>query len=355
MFVGRMPLALRPFVQAERSPPMKPFPPLLTTLVNLSALTVGGGMMLPGRAAERLEGPRYLAFGSDRPGGAGRFDLYLYDRLNEALVPLPGVNSPLDDTHPSMTADANWIAFTSERHEAKPRRGGVFLYERSSGKVSEPPGVNGPTTVGTPAFNAKGDLLAYTRFDSPDLPPPGKSLPQSVFLLDREQKLPVLPNGVNPPEPSARLLTISGDGRWLAWEQNASGTPSPGPEIGLYDRKEGKRIAPPAQPAGQRGFPHFSQDGRLLAFCYRPTAAAAWEIAVVERESGRVLETPGLNSEAAEEFPNLSASGRYLAFESRRSGNWDLYLYDLRERRMVPLPGLNTPGKERHASLSGEG
>jgi Tol biopolymer transport system component len=58
---------------------------------------------------------RWLAFASDRAGGAGGFDIYLYDLQNRMLVALLNLNSSGNDRRPSIRADGNLIVFESDR------------------------------------------------------------------------------------------------------------------------------------------------------------------------------------------------------------------------------------------------
>lgn len=53
---------------------------------------------------------------------------------------------------------------------------------------------------------------------------------------------------------------------------------------------------------------------------------------------------PTLNTPSAEQHPQFSYDGRYLAFASDRQSQRRIWLYDLRQRRSLPLPGLNRPG-----------
>ena len=59
---------------------------------------------------------RFVAFSSNRAGGVGGFDLYVFDLNNLFLVALPGnTNSADDDTDPSMSKDGSNLVFVSNR------------------------------------------------------------------------------------------------------------------------------------------------------------------------------------------------------------------------------------------------
>lgn len=63
---------------------------------------------------------------------------------------------------------------------------------------------------------------------------------------------------------------------------------------------------------------------------------------------------PGLNTASTERQPSLSGSGRFVAFESDRTGSFDVFLYDRETRSLVPTPGLNSTFSERSASIGGD-
>ena len=79
---------------------------------------------------------RYLVFASDRVGGAGGYDLYLYDLTTRAFVSGSAeLNSPQTERAPSINATSDRIAFQSDRP------GGIggfdlWLYTRSEGKAA---------------------------------------------------------------------------------------------------------------------------------------------------------------------------------------------------------------------------
>jgi Tol biopolymer transport system component len=85
---------------------------------------------------------RYLCFASDRAGGAGGFDLYLYDLSTRTLVtPLANLNSAADDRHPSINPSGAAFAFQSDRVTAG--EWDVFYYYRSGSVLANPAGLVG--------------------------------------------------------------------------------------------------------------------------------------------------------------------------------------------------------------------
>jgi Tol biopolymer transport system component len=57
-----------------------------------------------------------LCFASDRAGGAGLYDLYLYDLPSKTFLSLPGAaNSNGNERHPSISRSGDYIVFQSDR------------------------------------------------------------------------------------------------------------------------------------------------------------------------------------------------------------------------------------------------
>jgi Tol biopolymer transport system component len=90
---------------------------------------------------------RYIAFVSNRPRvgktNAGTRDIYLYDRKDERLVSLPGLNSAGHEQSPSLTADGRHIAFVSERLDSAGERD-IYIYDRQSSTLLPTPNLNSP-------------------------------------------------------------------------------------------------------------------------------------------------------------------------------------------------------------------
>lgn len=85
---------------------------------------------------------QYLCFASNRSGGTGGWDVYLYDLTAMAFIPLPNLNSTGNDRHPTINSDASVIAFQSDRSTGAGKND-VLLYVRSSGTILTPASLSG--------------------------------------------------------------------------------------------------------------------------------------------------------------------------------------------------------------------
>src|SRR5205807_5309543 len=100
-----------------------------------------------------------IAFASEREGGEGGRDIYLFDRAGGKhgagkhdtekrragkYVPLPGLNTAAQEYSPSLSPDGRYIAFVSERVDGVGDRD-IYLYDRKAGKLLPTPGLNSKT------------------------------------------------------------------------------------------------------------------------------------------------------------------------------------------------------------------
>jgi Tol biopolymer transport system component len=95
-----------------------------------------------------------IAFASERPGGEGGRDIYLFDRGagkggagkggGGKYVSLPGLNTAAHEYSPSLSPDGRYIAFVSERVDGVGERD-IYLYDRKVGKLLSTPGLNSKT------------------------------------------------------------------------------------------------------------------------------------------------------------------------------------------------------------------
>jgi Tol biopolymer transport system component len=122
---------------------------------------------------------KWLAFVSNRKGGAGLSDIYLYSIGDKKLVPLPGLNSAHLDITPSLSGDGRLIAFVSDRPGGAGGRD-IYLYDRGAGKLLDLPGLNSAAHEQSPALSADGRYLAFV---SERVSGMGE---RDIFLYDRQ-------------------------------------------------------------------------------------------------------------------------------------------------------------------------
>lgn len=80
----------------------------------------------------------YLAFASDRPGGKGLYDIYLYDLQARAYVATDSLNSSGNDVHPSMSSDGVYIFFQSDRTGALAKgKWDIYNYNRTLNAINQ--------------------------------------------------------------------------------------------------------------------------------------------------------------------------------------------------------------------------
>lgn len=87
---------------------------------------------------------RWLAFATNRTGGAGGWDVALFDLTAGAFVPLPALNTSDDERHPSVSRDGSVIAFATNRPSTNGGPSEVVFYFRSDSTVRVPNGLPSP-------------------------------------------------------------------------------------------------------------------------------------------------------------------------------------------------------------------
>jgi Tol biopolymer transport system component len=103
---------------------------------------------------------RFVAFTSNRKGGAGLTDIYLYDRKEGKNMTVVGLNSKFSDVEPSLNADGSLIAFASERPDGVGGRD-IYLFDRAAGKLLPLPGLNTPAHEYSPGLSPDGRFIAF--------------------------------------------------------------------------------------------------------------------------------------------------------------------------------------------------
>ena len=99
-----------------------------------------------------------IAFVSNRNGGP---DILMYDRSGDSLVSLPGLNSPDGDLDPTLTPDARWLCFASNRAGGQ---GGydLYLYDLTTRSlVASLPSLNSAGDERRPSISPNGNVIAF--------------------------------------------------------------------------------------------------------------------------------------------------------------------------------------------------
>lgn len=310
---------------------------LLLLVVTLSIFSA-----LP--AQERPAGKVLIAFASyrERPKHPNIL-FYEHDGVANGKI-IGSVATPRSvasaDSHPSLSHDGKACAFTFELEN---NTGRIHFWDLKEQKLIDLPGVNtSPNAQMSPSLSGDGRLLAFAAWNRPGAVGQG----WHVFLYDLPgKKILDLPD-LNRSTADDRMPALNGDGRLIAFSSNRPGGAGL-TDIHLYDRQEGKVVALPLLNSKHMDTqPSVSADGNLIAFVSdRPGGSGGRDIYLFDRAAGKLAPLAGLNSVAHEYSPSLSPDGRYLAFVSERiggEGERDIYLYDRQEQKVLPTPGLNS-------------
>lgn len=271
---------------------------------------------------------RFIVFQSSRPGGAGREDIYLYDRTLATLLPLSRLNSPSPDFAPSISGDGRYIAFTSIRSDGAGQED-VYLFDRQTQSLVALPNLNSRLSDSFPIISSDGRFII---FESPD----GRSL--NIYIYDRQTATRLAPPPLNTSD-HENLLGASNNGRFIGFgRERPSFTPLPSLGEFIFDRQSGslERL-----PDGTRPL-DISSDGRYVLAMTLTTPSNA-DIHLYDRQEKSFLPLPGLNSSAIENSARMSGDLRYIVFVTFRNGlmNPDVLLYDRGTRSLAPLPVAN--------------
>ncbi len=136
--------------------------------------------------------------------------------------------------------------------------------------------------------------------------------------------------------------SISPDGRYIAYNNiTVEGRDIKDVEIAMYDRKEGKPVELPGiHGKGWDLSPSLSGDGRFLVFQSNRTGKHFWNIYLYDTKEKKFVDVPGLNSFLPDINPSISADGNFITFASVRTARLEIYLYDRNQRKVTPVPAF---------------
>jgi Tol biopolymer transport system component len=334
-------------------------------LVSRQSKSAGGaggnaGSYVPSISAEA----RFVAFETDAtnlggPDVAGR-DVYVYDRTRKRvrLVSRPskavGGGPDAASFAPSISASGRFVAFdTFATNLGGPQGPGrdVYVYDRKrkraqlvSRQSKVAGGAGSDSGDSAPAISADGRFVAFESFAN-NLGGPVDTTVVNIYLYDRKRKRVQLVSRQSPDDggqgadADSEAASISADGRYVAFRSSAtnlSGLTQTQTNIYVYDRKA-KRVelvSRQSQDAGGQGADQTSMgsmisgSGRYVAFDTGATnlggpQQAPVDVYVYDRELEQVQlasraseEAGGAGGDQASFAPAISASGRFVSFET---------------------------------------
>ena len=283
---------------------------------------------------------------------------------------------------PSVSADGRYVAYTSDNNLIVSGDGNgssdVFRYDRQTGTtvlVSVGVGGNAAGTSDSPSISDDGNVVAFVSQAGDVIVPENTGQGRQVFVRDiaagTTERISKATDG-GPADSEASGPSISGDGRWVAFESAATnlvpGDGNNAPDVFRRDRQAGVTdlvsVTPSGAPAGgASGEASISRDGRMVAFTsnapnvltgglpgtrFAAVAARASEVYIrdlVAADTVLVSVDPNGQAGGARSFaPSVGGNGRFVAFASSSpalvAGDTN-QLLDVFLRDMPPVPRLN--------------
>jgi len=247
------------------------------------------------------------------------------------------------DHQPSLAAQTRLGVYG---WEAEGGVGRLRLWDSEKGTPIELPELDRiPNTLFSPSLSADAQWLAFTGWALP-----GASSRWDVGLFDLKNRRMVELPGLSSVEFDERRVAMSGDGKSLAFTTNARDGQGLS-DIRVYHREtRAIDLLREANSAAGENYPTLNHDGSLVGFTSdRETGEGGQDVYVFDRTARALVPLAGLNGPGQEQSPALSGSGRFVVFVSERfegAGEQDLFLYDRVAGRLLTTPDLNTARDE---------
>jgi Tol biopolymer transport system component len=287
------------------------------------------------------EGLHLLAFSRiDTVGGVSDNNLYLYDLDQNGYRLLRNANSTSSELSPAFTPEGRIVAFASARTGSWD----IFMYDRCNEALVDPPsGVNTTLAEGEPTFSGDGNWLGFVR---------DTAGARRIRLVNGVSRLfDPLPGLASTIGGSDFSPSINQAATRIAFASNRNGDS----DILVWDRGVGILNLPELAVAGaDDASPSLSPDGRYVAFSsdrLGTQAQGGYDVYLYDLTTGAFVPLAGLNSSSDDQDPALSAPANYIVFTSLRSGNLDLFAYNRTTSALSQPPGLSTSRIEVYPAL----
>lgn len=318
-------------------------PPVVCTAA-IALLAFAGGCSKRPTAPPIAAASRFLVFSSDRGRIAGSFRNFVatLDGSTEQENPRGGL-ARVVDRHPSLTADARLLAFTSR--DSATADWNVFLYDRSANSVTNDANVNSALDEVDPCISLDGTHLAFVR-DSAGT--------QHIRLYDLTTHTFVPLPGLEAAGFSDWEPSLDQAGHRIAFTTNRNGST----DVMVYQVATHSLITSAllADPAAGDQQPGISGDGRFVAFSSnRAGSVGGFDLYVFDLNNLFLVPLPGnANSVEDDSDPSMSVDGSNLVFVSNRaggSGGWDLWNLDRVGAVLKQVNGLSSSADDLEPAL----
>jgi Tol biopolymer transport system component len=275
--------------------------------------------------------------------------------LTRVSVDSAGSQANGNSLRPAISDNGRFVAFASAASNLisgdTNNVDDIFVKDRQTGAItrvsvsSNGAEANGGST--SPAISADGRFVAFYS-DASNLVSGDTNGVADIFVHDRQNsqttRVSVDSSGVEanaPPFHDNFVVSISGDGRFVAYYSDASnlvsGDTNGVSDIFVYDRQTGQTRRASVASNGSQGdassrFPNLSSDGRYVTFASSATNLTAgdingrMDIFVNDLQTGSTtmvsVNTRGAQADGISTNPDISGDGRYVVFLSG-SGNID--------------------------------
>ena len=296
----------------------------------------------------------------------------------------------------SISGDGRYVAFESWATNLvvgdTNATADIFVYDRWTGAVERvsvaSDGTQGDASSLHPSLSTDGRYVAFES-SATNLVAGDTNGISDVFVYDRQtdtvERVSIAWDGAESNGP-ARFPSISGDGRYVAFESSATnlvpGDTNANTDVFVYDRQTDTIERVSVASGGTQGnassvLPVLSDDGRFVAFdswasnLVAGDTNGARDVFVYDRQADTVervsVASDGTEGDADSLFASISADGRYVAFESSATnlvagdtnGTKDVFVYDRQtdtvERVSVGFDGTEADGASQDASISADG
>lgn len=248
----------------------------------------------------------------------------------------PGVDGSFE---PSISASGRWVGFSSDSDNlpGDDSSSNIYIHDRKSKKTRlvSKTSSGDPATGGSSYYASLSASGRYVAFESSATNLPGDDAVTDVYVRDRKRGKTRLVSKTSAGEPSdgpSGAPSISASGRLVAFESTAENLPGElaGSDVYLFDRKRHRTSlisvnSAGEQAAGSGSNASISGSGRYIAFQVNadnlPGAAATQDVYRRDRKRGKtrlVSQTSvGVPGDANSHDPAISRSGGgFVAFTS---------------------------------------